>query len=420
MRVTLAIPAFLLACGVPTGVAPPGDPSDTPAEACAGLEAGTEGAFLARDAVITGWRPECEGVAHATAGARASTLEVRLVDWDAGPARVVVTDLLGDPLADDILDEGGSVEVTLPRSGEVLVALAPKDPDEPANAYALSVSCVAGCDAEYTRYPVVLLHGAAPDDYYGLVDYFHGVHGDLEGLGFHVETPAVDPFASTEARAAQWTKHLDDLVADGVGRRFNLVAHSQGGLDARFLVSRLGQADRVASVVTIATPHRGSAVADVAAGLIDLSPVADDLVDAAADGLAALLGLPPQDALGAVATLNTAAMAEFNAQTPDAPCVYYASWAGHSCGILEPSCIAEQGGEVVTPFLGATYTLLWLTDGPNDGMVPVASAVWGDFRGEIPADHLDEVGQIVGLTSPAFDHEAFYRDEARRLAARGL
>ena len=113
-------------------------------------------------------------------------------------------------------------------------------------------------------------------------------------------------------------------------------------------------------------------------------------------------------------------MAQFDADTPDPPGVYYASWAGHSCGILEPVCIAREHGEVVTPLLGATYTLLELTDGANDGMVPVSSAKWGDFRGELPADHLDEVGQIAQTNNPSFDHLAFYLSEARRLAAMGF
>jgi hypothetical protein len=33
------------------------------------------------------------------------------------------------------------------------------------------------------------------------------------------------------------------------------------------------------------------------------------------------------------------------------------------------------------------------------------------------ADHIDEVGQILGLTDPKFDHLAFYRDRVRELAA---
>ena len=52
-------------------------------------------------------------------------------------------------------------------------------------------------------------------------------------------------------------------------------------------------------------------------------------------------------------------------------------------------------------------------------MVPVESAFWGELLGILPADHLDEVGQIGGLTE-AFDYEAFYLSAARRLSEAGL
>ena len=46
-------------------------------------------------------------------------------------------------------------------------------------------------------------------------------------------------------------------------------------------------------------------------------------------------------------------------------------------------------------------------------MVTVESAKWGVFRGCIPADHMDEVGQRIGSDAPArwsrFDHIRFYR-----------
>ena len=47
----------------------------------------------------------------------------------------------------------------------------------------------------------------------------------------------------------------------------------------------------------------------------------------------------------------------------------------------------------------------------NDGLVRALDSRWGDFRGCIPADHLDEVGQLFG-DSPGignpFDHLELY------------
>ncbi|MCA9717803.1 MAG: hypothetical protein KC468_24235, partial [Myxococcales bacterium] len=54
--------------------------------------------------------------------------------------------------------------------------------------------------------------------------------------------------------------------------------------------------------------------------------------------------------------------------------------------------------------------------GDNDGLVTVESAKWGDYRGEMIADHIDEVGHLLGVTDPDFDHKQFYLDRARELA----
>jgi hypothetical protein len=59
---------------------------------------------------------------------------------------------------------------------------------------------------------------------------------------------------------------------------------------------------------------------------------------------------------------------------------------------------------------------------PNDGIVTVASAKWGLFRGCVRADHAGLVGQPArrGANAAGFDHLAFYKALARHLAERGL
>ena len=60
---------------------------------------------------------------------------------------------------------------------------------------------------------------------------------------------------------------------------------------------------------------------------------------------------------------------------------------------------------------------------PQDGMVTVANAKWGAFRGCYPADHLDEVGQVKKDRPDIythFDHRAFFRVVATDLAKRGF
>ncbi len=53
---------------------------------------------------------------------------------------------------------------------------------------------------------------------------------------------------------------------------------------------------------------------------------------------------------------------------------------------------------------------------PNDGLVQVDSAKWGEFRGCIPADHADEVG---AFPNGKFRHVDFLRRRAFELSAAG-
>lgn len=57
----------------------------------------------------------------------------------------------------------------------------------------------------------------------------------------------------------------------------------------------------------------------------------------------------------------------------------------------------------------------------NDGLATVAGAKHGTFRGCIPADHMDEVGQVQDTYDVAtgWDHLRFYRNVAFELAAHG-
>jgi len=387
------------------------------------LSLAQEREFVAQDETVEGTRPECWAVDHAVAGAAGSSVQLQLTAWDShSTARVEVRDLLGTPVAalEDVV-AGDALTFDLDRSGEYLVRIEPTNPDVDANDYGIAVACEDGCDLEYTRYPIVLMHGMGGfGSLFDLLDYFYGVPDDLTGRGYAVHYFSVEPYDPIVSRAGEWAGHFDQLVADGQGRKFNLVGHSQGGLDARYLIWEHGYAERVASLTTISSPHHGTPMADVVTGAVDVSPLDGEVLDAALTALSLLMGMGEQEAADAMADISTAGMEEFNVLYPDHPDVSYYSWAGHSCGILEPTCILEQGGEVVDLFLGPTYTLILAFGYANDGMVPVESAQWGGWLGEIPADHLDEVGQIADQINLSFDHLEFYLGEARRLADAGF
>lgn len=415
----VAITAPTLADDTAAEAAEP-EPAPTPPSTCAALST-VERDFLPQGGSILAERAACEAVTHAVAGAEGSTLQLVLTAWGGvQPAHVQVTDLLGAPVATlDAAASGDVLAFTLDRSGEYLVTVTPTDADEPANGYALAAECVAGCERAYTRHPVVFMHGmGGTDAYLDLVTYFYRVEETLSEAGYAVFMPTVDPFEVTSARAREWSAHLDELVVAGEGRRFNLIGHSQGGLDARYLASLLDDGGRVVSVTTVGTPHRGSPVADVTSGFLDVAWLAELSLSALGDALGVFLGADAdQDLSAQIAFLGTENMAAFNEDVLDRGDVYYASWAGRTCGALDLGCIDETGGEIVDPLLSVSFLLISAVEGDSDGIVPVSSAAWGELRGTLPADHVDEVGHLFGST--AFDHLAFYRDEVAHLSSLG-
>lgn len=287
-------------------------------------------------------------------------------------------------------------------------------------------------------YPIVLLHGMGGFGRLEVgplgVTYFKGVVEDLTKQGEDVYAPLAPPYASTETRADAVAEQLDRILERSGKAKVNLVAHSQGGLDARVVASPggLGYGDRVASITTIATPHRGSKVADAALGLAKGLPasVVDDVTAALLSMLQkTAYELESDPALRAQLTsLSEAHMRDvFNPRYQDDPRVVYRSYAGRTnlrAGVVACSGSAYPNepwrlDAVQAPLLATALLLEAGGLAVNDGMVTVESAKWGTFEQCVPADHMKEVGQL-GLAALAFDHVGLYRDVVARVRAAGL
>ena len=232
------------------------------------------------------------------------------------------------------------------------------------------------------------------------LDYFR----DVAKIYPEALFPHVDVGANVEACANQLAAQIDAAFPSG---RIDIVAHSMGGLDARFLLAHnlRGLAGRIATLSTIATPHRGSPVADLLAGPTPLGPqrlVYDIVKDAMARMGYAISGL---------ASLTTGAAMTFNQQCPDLSRVTYLAYAG--CG---PRSYALRAGGWLIEKVASTGD-----ERQNDGLVSVASAQWPGTKLAEPAwaaDHLAEVGYDLDHPSakPRFD----YLGAIKRVVERAL
>ena len=286
-------------------------------------------------------------------------------------------------------------------------------------------------------YPFVFMHGMAGFAQLDLgvtdITYYDGVVEDLTKRGEQVFVTIVPPYDTSEARALELAKQIDQILARTGKAKVNLIAHSQGGLDARVIASPngLGYGDRIATVTTIATPHHGSKVADTVLGITNNLP---DVVNQVTNDFLHLLEkssyeLSSDPHLQAqIQEMSEKNMKDvFNPTYVDDARISYASYAGRTNlrsgnGVCDGGKIPNVPGVVdaAQPLLSGTA--IFLEQGNqtvNDGLVSVESAKWGTFMQCVAADHLKEVGQVGALASN-FDHLQFYRDVTARVRANGF
>jgi triacylglycerol lipase len=289
-------------------------------------------------------------------------------------------------------------------------------------------------------YPIVLMHGMGG---FGKLEvgpieitYFKGVVEDLAKNGEAVYVTLAPPYASSEVRAAAVAKQIDEILARTGKAKVNLIGHSQGGLDARVIASPNGLGyglDRIASVTTVATPHRGSKVADVTLGLMSFLPASQ--VDEITTALLKIVQktayeLQTEPELrDQLKLLSTGYMKDvFNPKYIDAPGVAYKSYAGRSnlrTGVFacDGSTYPNKPTDVDAAQVALLPTAIFLEEGAelkvNDGLVTVDSSKWGTFEQCVPADHLKEVGQL-GPAAASFDHVQLFRDIVARVRSAGF
>ena len=105
------------------------------------------------------------------------------------------------------------------------------------------------------RNPIVFLHGLLGYSRirlggWTIASYFSNIPKLLEQAGNRVHVSQVHPIGSIAERASQVKAFLG---ANSPSEPVHVIAHSMGGLDARYMISRLGMADRVLSLTSIGT-----------------------------------------------------------------------------------------------------------------------------------------------------------------------
>jgi len=214
------------------------------------------------------------------------------------------------------------------------------------------------------RPTVVLIHGLFGFRKVLWLEYFKGVRQRYEHMGLRVLAPSLPWAGNIKQRAHVLAQQLEQESGP-----LHLLAHSMGGLDARYWISHLGGATKTVSLTTLSSPHHGSSAADYVCQ-----------------------GYTPFRLFAGVRNLTTDKMKAFNAQTPDHADVVYRSYTA-ARPVHEHVWLVRHFGRHIQR-----------TEGDNDSQVSVRSAMWGEHIAILPCDHFELISLNLWLNP--FRHRA--------------
>ena len=204
-------------------------------------------------------------------------------------------------------------------------------------------------------------------------------------------------------------------------QKVNVIAHSKGGIDIRYAISKLGIEDKIATVTMISSPNHGSKGIDFLYSVFGkwLFKFCALFIN----GWFKIMGDEKPDFYRATQQFRASYMENFNKEITDKPDILYQTFAGK---------MKSPFSDIFMCFLNF---IMKFFDGANDGLVSVNSAKWGNFRGIIEGKRLfgishphevdgyrtnPKIKQNPGLPAGSKTIRDFYIGLVRELKEKGL
>ena len=255
-----------------------------------------------------------------------------------------------------------------------------------------------------TKYPIILVHGIALRETKHF-KAFGRIEKTLTDAGCKTYTARTDAFGSIESNAEQLRETVLEVLADSGAEKVNIIAHSKGGLDTKYMLKNLGMEDKVASFTTLCTPHRGSAIAT---HIWNLPGWIKRVLSFFINGFYRLIGDKNPDSLKVCEQLKSTDDDE--PETVYIDKVYCQSYATK----------IKRGSDCL--LMAVPMAIYYKTDGSdNDGMVSLESAAFANYRGECLDEAVSHT-QIVDFFAKRKHRRrilGFYVDLCRELGEMG-
>ncbi len=235
--------------------------------------------------------------------------------------------------------------------------------------------------SEELKYPVLLVHGMGFRDSKYL-NYWGRIPAKLEENGCRIYYGNQDSNGTVASNGTYLADKIREILSQTGAQKLNVIAHSKGGLDMRYAISTLNMSEYIASLTTISTPHHGSLTVDK---LLQFPDFMVRFVAGCWDIWLRICGDKKPNAYEVFKIFSTAEAEAFNRQNPDAPEVYYQSYA----------FVMKHVWSDMLMLVPATVVKFF--EGANDGLLSPRAVAWTNFRGIITSSsnrgisHCDEV-----------------------------
>ncbi len=261
-----------------------------------------------------------------------------------------------------------------------------------------------------TKYPILLVHGLALRDNNLLFKYWGSIPKTLKEHGASVYFSGHNAYASHKQNAESIKRKINEVLKKTKAKKINIIAHSKGGIESRYMISKLEMQDFVASLTTIGSPHRGSIISTLIMEKLNNKKFLLKLINL----LANIFGDKNADSYRAGIELTPQFMEKFNKIIKNNKKVYYQSYTT-TVTHYYPNRFWRKMAKILKKY-----------EGPNDGLVSVKSAKWGNYKGIIKGNchkslsHIDQVGLFVFSKVKKLEIDQFYINLVHSLKKKGM
>jgi len=231
------------------------------------------------------------------------------------------------------------------------------------------------------KYPLVFAHGIALRDRRTTNVPWGRIPHVLRENGVEIYFGNTDAWGSIESNAEMLKETVDKILKETGKEKVNIIAHSKGGLDSRYMIWKYDYGNKVASLTTISTPHHGAVLADM---ILNLKSIHTKAAEKSLEDLSKLYNDLYPDIYTAGYDLTTAYMKEFNKIVTMDDRVYY------------QSIYSIMNKATDDLFFAASYDYIKKEIGENDGLVSEYSARWGNNITKVEGGISHE--QIIDIT----------------------